>query len=106
MIFRVLTVLLFSLPLSAVAEQVTGKVTELWVNQKIWVRLHTMTSAANLSCNVTRRFVVDGTTDKGKNIYASLLAAKSTGDYVTIVGDGKCDVHSDSEGIAYIKIAN
>ena len=100
---KLTTVLMLFVSASVTAEEATGKVTELWINQKVWVRLDTMTSPSNLSCNTTRRFVADGETDKGKNIYAALLAAKASGEVVTIVGDNKCDIHHDSEGMKLLR---
>ncbi|WP_218420052.1 hypothetical protein [Alteromonas lipotrueae] len=96
--------LLFIQTLSA--DTVTGKVSQIWVNQKVWFRLDTMPSASNLNveCNVTARFVADATTDKGRAIYSAILMAKASGKEVLVVGGGNCDLHSDSEGIAYISI--
>lgn len=86
------------------ADTVEGKVTRLWVNQKAWFALDSMPNYNDLevTCNVSRRFVVDVSTDKGKAIYTAVLTAKSLGLDVNVVGNGNCDLHHDSEGVAYV----
>jgi hypothetical protein len=89
-----------------VADNVTGKVTTMWVNQKVWFTLDTM-PAANLrsvECNTTGRFVIDMTSDKGKSIYSSLLTAKTLGLEISVVGNGACNLHGDSEGVSYVRL--
>ena len=96
-----LTAILFCA--NTMAQTFTGKVTQVWVNQKVWFKLDTMeTAQIDTACNTTARFAVDATTDKGKNIYSALLTAKSTDSSVTVVGTGTCTAHHDSEDVAYV----
>lgn len=100
--------------LSGISEaQTVGQGTGLLsrpITLNIGVLLVSTTTAATgqPACVTTAggRFAVDGTTEAGKVMVASILAAYAQGKQVTIVGTGDCGVYGNSETIAQLRVSD
>jgi hypothetical protein len=56
------------------------------------------------ACAVTGRYVVSTSTQQGKNILSTILAAKAAGQTVSVMGKSTCTTHGDAEDVFAISI--
>ncbi len=86
---------------SAFAGETTGKVKLLFIHAYNDTILFTMeTTQPNLAaCAVTGRYAISTSSQQGKNILSSILAAKAAGLSITVSGRNTCTTHGDAEDI-------
>ena len=56
------------------------------------------------SCATSMRYAVSTSTQQGKNILSTILAAKAAGQTIQVVGKNTCTTHSDAEDIHYVVV--
>jgi len=56
------------------------------------------------SCATTQRYVIDTSTEQGKNSYSAILAAKTTNQTVFIQGTEQCDISGTAETMQLLYI--
>jgi hypothetical protein len=98
-------ILLFFSP-SVFAGNTTGKIHTVWVhyyNDFVLFSLES-TQPSLAACAVTGRYVVSTSTQQGKNILSTVLAAKAAGQTVSVMGKNTCTTHGDAEDVFAISI--
>lgn len=91
---------------SVFAGSTTGKIHTIWVhyyNDFVLFSLES-TQPSLAACAVTGRYVVSTSTQQGKNILSTILAAKAAGQTVSVMGKNTCTIHGDAEDISAISI--
>ena len=58
------------------------------------------------ACATQNRWAMDLSTNSGKAMYATLIAAKATGSTVYMLGNGSCSIVLDTEDLYYIVVSN
>jgi hypothetical protein len=91
---------------NAYAGTTTGSVNLVYVHGYNDTILFNMESTAPnyAACATTNRYAVSTTSQQGKNILASILTAKTSGQTITVVGTDACTTHGDSEDISYLLV--
>lgn len=91
---------------SVFAGNTTGKINTIWVHYyNDFVLFSLDSSQPNLAvCAVTGRYVVSTSTQQGRNVLSTILAAKAAGQLVTVMGKNTCTTHGDSEDVFAISI--
>jgi hypothetical protein len=56
------------------------------------------------SCAASKRYAVSTSTQQGKNLLSTILAAKAAGQTIQVVGKGTCTANGDSEDINYVAV--
>ena len=101
-----LVLALVTLPAMAAGTQ-TGTVVNLFVRDSdglIWVDV-SGTASGHPSCATATYWIIPSeTTDTGKTLYATLLAAKLSGHSVTITGKNSCTRWFDGEDIEVVDV--
>lgn len=64
----------------------------------------TSTTQNFATCATSRRYVVQTTSQQGKNILSSILAAKAAKQTVTAYGANVCTTYADAENLSYLVI--
>ena len=102
----VLFAILLALSPSVFAGNTTGKIHTVWVhnyNDFVLFSLES-TQPSFTTCAVTGRYVVSTSTQQGKNILSTVLAAKAAGQTVSVMGKNTCTTHGDAEDVFAISI--
>jgi len=88
------------------AGETTGKVSLLYVHGYNDFILFGMTSAqpSYAACAVTGRYAISTSSQQGKNILSTVLAAKAAGLTITVSGKNTCTTHGDAEDINAIVV--
>ena len=96
----------FLYSISAFAGETTGKVNLVYVHGYNDFLLFSMTSSqpSFASCAVTGRYAISTSTQQGKNILSTILAAKAANLTITVGGKNTCTTHGDAEDINGIVI--
>ncbi|RYY75042.1 MAG: hypothetical protein EOO52_12090 [Gammaproteobacteria bacterium] len=91
---------------SVFAGETTGKVNLLYVHGYNDFILFSMISAQPgfASCAVTGRYAISTSTQQGKNIFSTILAAKAANLTITVSGKSTCTTHGDAEDISAIVV--
>ena len=94
-------VLSFFLSVNTFAGETTGKVNLLYIHGYNDFILFSMTSSqpSFASCAVTGRYAISTSTQQGKNILSTVLAAKAANLTITVGGKNTCTTHGDAEDI-------
>jgi len=56
------------------------------------------------SCAISMRYAVSTSTQQGKNLLTTILAAKAAGQTIQVVGKNTCTANGDAEDINYIVV--
>lgn len=100
---RALLILTFLAAHPAYCGDTTGTITELLMLNDVPDRLFIRVTGSNNSlpsCSVqNNRYVLDTSTNTGKQLYAALLAAKYASATITIHGFGTCNLWGNSEDL-------
>jgi hypothetical protein len=106
---RIVAILLFTFaPRIGHSGDTAGLITELLVSNdfpdRVLVRLTGSNTALPACSTANNRYVLDSSTNTGKQIYASLLSAVHTGTAVTLLGFDTCSLVSNSESLRALRI--
>lgn len=90
----------------ASAGTTTGTVNQLYIHEYNDSILFNMTSQSQnfIGCATTKRYAVSTSTQQGKNILSTILAAKISDKSVMVVGENTCTTHGDAEDISWMRI--
>ena len=101
-----LALALVTLPAMAAGTQ-TGNIVDIYVRDSDGLLLVSLTGTASghPSCATAAYWIIPSeTTDTGKTLYATLLAAKLSGHSVTIAGKNTCTRWFDGEDIESVDV--
>lgn len=103
---KILQVILAIIPAISFAGTTTGTVEAIYVhnyNDLFLVRFNSSVPDY-AACATTNRYVVSTATQPGKNIMATILAAKAANQTVSIIGQNSCDLHGDAESVNWMYV--
>ncbi len=100
-----------SLALAHLAAQAAGTATGLVVTTAVEKPgfafvTNSVNATGKPACATQNRWAMDLSTNSGKAMYATLIAAKATGSTVYMLGNGSCSIVLDTEDLYYIVVSN
>ncbi|MCE2030476.1 hypothetical protein [Sessilibacter corallicola] len=93
--------LLFSASSSAVDS--TGKVYDIYTHQFATTVFFRIEGAKLADCTTSNRYAIDTSNAGGELLFSVLLSAQASGKEVFVKGTDKCDIHTGTETLAWIK---
>jgi hypothetical protein len=103
---NLIAIFVFAFSTATFAGDTTGKINLLYIHAYNDTVLFTMNSAETkfAPCAVTGRYAISTSSQQGRNILSTILAAKLSGLSISVSGKNTCATHGDAEDINAIYI--
>ena len=97
----IIVLVIFITPLSALAGQSSGLVSEIIVNGFNYLFFSAGTKSGSPACGNNNSWALNLSTAKGRSIYALVLTAQAQGKSLVVVGNNTCNEWGDREDVLY-----